>query len=56
VAVLAGVLDGKIRSPAKHGVMLTPDGSAVDEVKSKECREGLAGRRTSGRGRQSPRR
>ncbi|HJV56391.1 MAG TPA: hydantoinase B/oxoprolinase family protein, partial [Methylomirabilota bacterium] len=44
-AVLADVLDGKIASTAEYGVVLTPDGAAVDEVKTKECREALAGRR-----------
>jgi hypothetical protein len=43
--VLADVLDGKIASPAEYGVVLTPDGAAVDEVKTKEGRAALAGRR-----------
>src|SRR5207245_204884 len=49
-AVLADMLDGKIASPAEYGVVLTLDGAAVDEVKTKERREGLAGRRTGGGG------
>jgi N-methylhydantoinase B len=43
-AVLADVLDRKIASPAEYGVVLTPDGTAVDEVKTKEAREGRSGR------------
>ena len=50
-AVLADVLDGKIATSAEYGVVLTPDGAAVDEVKTKERRAGLAGRRTGGGGR-----
>jgi N-methylhydantoinase B len=41
-AVLADVLDGKIsaaRAVTDYGVALTPDGAAVDEVRTKECRE-----------------
>ena len=41
-AVLADVLDGKIASPAGYGVVLTPDGRAVDEVKTKGRREAQA--------------
>ena len=41
-AVFADVLDGKV-SPAlaimAFGVVLTPDGTAVDDVKTKESRE-----------------
>jgi len=43
-AVFADVLDGKISAAlaiTEYGVVLTPDGAAVDEVKSKECRERL---------------
>ena len=43
-AVLADVLDGKISAPlavSAYGVALTPEGTAVDEVKTKECREAL---------------
>jgi N-methylhydantoinase B len=47
-AVLADVLDGKISTTAEYGVVLTPDGAAVDEVKTKECREGLARQRLAG--------
>jgi len=50
-AVLADVLDGKISTTAEYGVVLTPDGAAVDEVKTKECREALAGQRAGGGGR-----
>ena len=49
-AVLADVLDGKIASPAEYGVVLTPDGAAVDEVKTKEGRAALAGRRGAAAG------
>jgi N-methylhydantoinase B len=49
-AVLADMLDGKIATTAEYGVVLSPDGAAVDEVKTKERREGLAGRRTGGGG------
>jgi N-methylhydantoinase B len=49
-AVLADVLDGKISTPAEYGVVLTPDGAAVDEVKTKECRESLARERRAGGG------
>src|SRR6266550_7921905 len=41
-AVLADVLDGKIVTTAEYGVLLSPDGTAVDEVKTKECREALS--------------
>ena len=50
-AVLADVLDGKIQSAEDYGVVLTPDRTAVDEVKTKERREALAARRASGAGR-----
>ncbi len=49
VAVFADVLDGKVSAAlaiTEYGVVLTPDGAAVDEVKTKECRERL--RRTRG--------
>lgn len=49
-AVLADVLDGKISTTAEYGVVLTPDGAAVDEVKTKECREVLARQRLAGSG------
>ena len=55
-AVLADVLDGKIVNAAEYGVVLTADGRAVDEVKTKEGREGLAARRTTPRRSQSDRR
>jgi hypothetical protein len=32
-----------------YGVVLTAEAGAVDEVKAKECREGLAGRAGGGR-------
>jgi hypothetical protein len=38
------VLDGKVSAAlatTEYGVVLTPDGTAVDEVKTKECRERL---------------
>jgi N-methylhydantoinase B/oxoprolinase/acetone carboxylase alpha subunit len=41
-AVRADLLDGKISADAattEYGVVLAPDGIAVDEVKTKECRE-----------------
>jgi N-methylhydantoinase B len=41
-AVLADVLDGKVSSALAleaFGVVLTPDGAAVDEVRTKETRE-----------------
>jgi len=50
-AVLADVLDGKIECAGDYGVVLTPDGAAVDEVKTKERREAPAARRPSGGGR-----
>jgi N-methylhydantoinase B len=50
-AVLADVLDGKIANTAEYGVVLAPDGVAVDEVKTKECRERPASRRTDVGGR-----
>jgi N-methylhydantoinase B len=37
-AVLADRLDGKISTTADYGVVLSADGTAVDEVKTKECR------------------
>jgi N-methylhydantoinase B len=43
-AVLADVLDGKIPAALAregYGVALTPDGAAVDEVLTKECRDAL---------------
>jgi N-methylhydantoinase B len=46
--VLADVLDGKVSAAAAretYGVALTPDGAAVDEVATKECREALRRRR-----------
>jgi N-methylhydantoinase B/oxoprolinase/acetone carboxylase alpha subunit len=46
-AVLADLLDGKVSTTAttaEYGVVLTPDGTAVDEVKTKDCR--AARRRT----------
>ena len=54
-AVLADLLDGKISAAVAttaYGVVLTPDGTAVDEVKTKECREALRRARAhaSGRG------
>jgi hypothetical protein len=45
------VLDGKISTTAEYGVVLSPDGAAVDEVKTKECREAVAGRRVGADGR-----
>ena len=42
--VLADVLDGKITRDAArgaYGVVLTPEGAAVDEVATKEAREAL---------------
>jgi N-methylhydantoinase B len=50
VAVLGDVLDGKITAAmaaADYGVVLTPDGAAVDEVKSKESRAALRGARAT---------
>jgi N-methylhydantoinase B len=44
-AVLADVLDGKIANATEYGVVLTADGGAVDEVKTKEWREGRRGPR-----------
>jgi N-methylhydantoinase B len=44
-AVLADQQDGKISTTEPYGVVLTPDGAAVDEVKTKELRE--ARRRTA---------
>jgi N-methylhydantoinase B len=38
-AVLADMLDGKIATTAEYGVVLTPDGTAVDEVKTKQARD-----------------
>jgi N-methylhydantoinase B len=43
-AVLADVQDGKVPAAlaaTEYGVRLTPDGAAVDEVGTKECREAL---------------
>jgi N-methylhydantoinase B len=48
-AVLADVLDGKVsaaRAITEYGVALTPDGTAVDEVRTKERRETLRRART----------
>ena len=48
-AVLADLLDGKVSAEVattEYGVALTPDGTAVDEVKTKNCR---AARRTQAR-------
>jgi len=49
-AVPADALDGKIPSAADYGVVLTPDGAAVDEVKTKERRAALARERRAGGG------
>lgn len=49
-AVPADVLDGKIPSAADYGVVLTSDGAAVDEVKTRECRAALARERRAGSG------
>jgi len=49
-AVPADALDGKIPSAADYGVVLTPDGAAVDEVKTKERRAALARERRAGSG------
>jgi N-methylhydantoinase B len=46
--VLADVADGKtsaVQAAGAYGVRLTPDGSAVDEVETKECRERLRAER-----------
>ena len=40
-AVLSDLHDGKITTTTDYGVVLTPDGRAVDEVKTKESRETL---------------
>jgi N-methylhydantoinase B len=40
-SVLADLLDGKIATTDAYGVVLTADGRAVDEVKTKERREAL---------------
>ena len=48
-AVLADVLDGKVsaeRATTEYGVVLTPDGAAVDEVRTKERRDALRAART----------
>ncbi len=48
--MLADVLDGKVSAAAAttaYGVVLTPEGTAVDEVKTKERRAAL--RQTRGR-------
>jgi len=37
--VLGDLLDGKIVSTDDYGVVLTPDGTAVDEVKTKQARD-----------------
>jgi N-methylhydantoinase B len=44
-AVLADVLDGKIATAEDYGVVLTPNGAAVDEVKTKERRAEVARQR-----------
>jgi len=49
-AVMGDVLDGKIATPAEYGVVLAPDGAAVDETKTKERRESLARERRAGAG------
>jgi N-methylhydantoinase B len=40
-AVLADLRDGKISSTQDYGVVLTPDGVAVDEVHTKKTRDVL---------------
>jgi N-methylhydantoinase B len=43
-AVFADVLDGKISAAVAitaYGVVLTPDGTSVDEVKTKDSRDAL---------------
>ena len=45
-AVLADRLDGKISAAvasAAYGVVLTPEGTAVDEIRTKECRAARRG-------------
>jgi N-methylhydantoinase B/oxoprolinase/acetone carboxylase alpha subunit len=44
-AVLTDLLDGKIATTEDFGVVLTADGTAVDEVKTKERREAMRRRR-----------
>ena len=44
-AVLADLLDGKISTTTEYGVVLTPDGTAVDEVQTKKTRDALRGAR-----------
>ena len=47
-SVLSDALDGKVSRESareRYGVVLTPDGRAVDEVGTKECRETLRQRR-----------
>ena len=44
-------LDIFLMEPGRNSIVLTPDGTAVDEVKTKECREALAGQRAGGGGR-----
>ena len=47
-SVLADVLDGKISATVArgaYGVVLTSDGTAIDEIATKECREALRGDR-----------
>ena len=46
--VLADVQDGKVSresARATYGVVLAPEGDGVDELGTKECREGLRRRR-----------
>src|SRR5262245_66322646 len=43
-AVLADVLDGKIANSAEYGGVLTADGAAVEEVKTKAWRGSPGGR------------
>jgi N-methylhydantoinase B len=40
-SVLADLRNGKITTTGDYGVVLTADGAAVDEVKTKERRESL---------------
>jgi N-methylhydantoinase B len=44
-AVLADMRDGKIATTEDYGVVLTADGSGVDEVKTKEARDVRRGTR-----------
>ena len=48
MSVLADVLDGKISATVArgaYGVVLTSEGTAIDEIATKECREALRGDR-----------